>query len=78
MAKTFIVLTLAMDFIVFGTLAETIASYSGQYAADLEQKQMLLELIREDAYKTESALQENMGKIDERYGFHRDMKNLID
>lgn len=63
MAKTFIVLTLAMDFFVFGTLAETIASYSGQYAADLEQKQMLLESIKEDACKTESELQKNMGGI---------------
>ena len=53
LTRTLIVLTLVMDFIVFGTFAETMTSYSGQYALDLEQKQILLESIREDAYNTE-------------------------
>ena len=67
LTKTIIVLTLAMDFFIFGTLAETMTSYSGQYAADLEQKQILLESIREDAYKTDNKLQENIGNIDAPY-----------
>jgi hypothetical protein len=48
-----------MDFFVFGTLAETITSYSCQYAADLEQKQMLLESIKEDTSVTDNGLREN-------------------
>ncbi len=64
LTKTIIVLALAMDFFIFGTLAETMTSYSGQYAVDLEQKQILLESIREDACKTENKLQKNIGKID--------------
>lgn len=59
-----IVLALVMDFFVFGTLAETITSYSCQYTADLEQKQMLLESIREDASGAESVLREDIDKTD--------------
>ncbi|MFH1189341.1 MAG: hypothetical protein V1682_01470 [Candidatus Omnitrophota bacterium] len=64
MTRTVIVLTLAMDFFIFGTLAETIATYSGRYAADLEQKQALLESIKEDVCKAENDLQKNIGRID--------------
>ncbi|MCX5677697.1 MAG: hypothetical protein NTY76_01115 [Candidatus Omnitrophica bacterium] len=62
-ARMAIVLTLVMDFFVFGTLAETATSYSCQYTADLEQKQMLLESIREDTRDTENGLQENINKV---------------
>lgn len=48
---------------VFGALADTIISYSGQYAADLEQKQMLLESIKEDACEAEIGMQENADKV---------------
>lgn len=61
-ARMAMVLTLVMDFFVFGTLAETATSYSCQYTADLEQKQMLLESIREDACETEGRFQENINK----------------
>lgn len=63
LARMAIVLALVMDFFVFGTLAETVTSYSCQYTADLEQKQMLLESIREDAYETASGLQETIDKV---------------
>lgn len=63
LARMAMVLALVMNFFVFGTLAETVTSYSCQYTADLEQKQMLLESIREDAYDTESGLQENIDKV---------------
>lgn len=57
-----IVFALVMDFFVFGTLAETMTSYSCQYTADLEQKQMLLESIREDACETGNGSRENINK----------------
>lgn len=63
-ARMALVLTLVMDFFVFGTLAETATSYSCQYAADLEQKQILLELIREDASETESRFHKDINKAD--------------
>ncbi|MBU0605620.1 MAG: hypothetical protein KKH77_04965 [Candidatus Omnitrophica bacterium] len=61
LTRTVVVLTLVMDFFIFGTLAETMSSYSGQYAVDLEQKQILLESIREDVCKVENKFQENIG-----------------
>jgi len=64
LTRTIVALTLVMDFFIFGTVAETITSYSGRYTADLEQKQALLESIREDACKTESALQNSVNKIE--------------
>lgn len=47
---------------VFLCWSEAITSYSGRYTADLEQKQMLLDSIREDACKTENDLQENINR----------------
>jgi hypothetical protein len=43
-------------------LASTIASYSGGYTVDLEQKQSLLDSIKEDAHKTAADMKENSEK----------------
>ena len=43
--------------------AETMATYSGKYALDLEQKQMLLESIKEDAERAEAGFKENEEKM---------------
>lgn len=61
--RTVTMLAWVLGLFVFGALAETIISYSGQYAADLEQKQMLLESIKEDAYRAESGMQESVDKV---------------
>ncbi|MCM8760975.1 MAG: hypothetical protein NC938_00700 [Candidatus Omnitrophica bacterium] len=52
-----------VSFLMSTCAAETITSYSGQYTSDLEQKQILLNSIKEDAQKTEAELKENADKI---------------
>ena len=63
LARMAVVLALVTDFFVFGGFAETLTSYSCQYTADLEQKQMLLESIREDACGMENRLREDINKV---------------
>lgn len=43
-----------MSLFVYTCGAETMATYSGQYTADLEQKQVLLQSISEDLIKSDS------------------------
>jgi hypothetical protein len=50
--------------VVFAACAETIASYSGRYTADLEQKQALLESIREDDVISENAIKASNDEAD--------------
>ncbi len=50
-------------FFVSACHAETMATYSGKYALDLEQKQMLLDSIKEDAEKTGAEVKDNVDMI---------------
>ena len=61
--KMGLVFTLSMGLFVFACHAETLAVYSEQYMADLEQKQMLLESVREDSYQTESDIKDIGDKV---------------
>lgn len=58
-----IVLIWAMGLTVPGVHADMLITYSYHYTIDLEQKQILLSSIREDAYMTECALREYIDKI---------------
>ena len=60
--KIMVVLMLVCRLFTSVCESETITSYSGRYAADLEQKQMLLESIKEDAGAAESALRQESEK----------------
>ena len=61
--RIIVMLIWAIGISVSGARADNMAAYSCQYATDLEQKQNLLESIREDAYRTERELQENIEKL---------------
>ncbi len=60
--KIMVVFILACGLLMPVCQAETAASYSGRYTADLEQKQMLLESIKEDADATARALKQDSDK----------------
>lgn len=60
--RTVIVLSWALCFFVFASLAETLTSYSGRYTADLERKQMLLESVSEDVYNAETTVKAGTDK----------------
>jgi len=62
-AKITAILAVACAFTVPACTAETIASYSGQYTADLEQKQAFLESIKEDTVYAEAALRQESGTL---------------
>ena len=62
--RNFMAFVCVINLFVYACGAETLASYSGQYTADLEQKQALLESIKEDAYKTENEMKESINKGD--------------
>ncbi len=57
-----------MGLFVYTCGAETMATYSGQYTTDLEQKHVLLQSISEDIVKTESQAKEAIENV-------KDMKN---
>jgi len=52
--KMGLVFTFVMGFFVLACHAETLTMPSERYAADLEQKQLLLESIREDSLQTDN------------------------
>ncbi len=56
------VLILACGLFISVCRGETATAYSGRYATDLEQKQMLLESIKEDANVTENAVRQESEK----------------
>lgn len=64
MRLTKTVIALAWVVSLFASLchAETVTTYSGQYTADLERKQMLLESVREDVCKIDNKSKEDADK----------------
>ena len=63
MIRNSISLLCVMSLFVYACGAETIAAYSGQYTADLEQKQILLQSISEDAVRAESEMKKTIEEI---------------
>jgi hypothetical protein len=57
-----IVLVGTIGILVCAASAEALTAYSGPYTADLEQKQMLLGSISEDALKTEAEVKDIVDK----------------